>query len=208
MKRKMSIEQKVALGGIILITPSLLSLVIFIFKPLIDSFVMSFKEINFLTSSPEKFIGFKNYEWLFNTDWFWAVTYRTVVITVIVTGLQVILSLIMALVLDFDFPGQKFLRTLLVTPWAIPVFVAALMWKWMYSAIMSPFGDILVTLGFMGEGESILGIPGNAMVGLIVALTWHGLPFIFLVVYSGLQQVPNEIKESAMIDGANWFQLL
>lgn len=206
MRKKLSMEKRNSIYAILLLLPSILALVIFMFKPLLDSFVMSFKDINFMSGEPEKFIGFDNFIWMFTSDWFLADLGRTFLISVLVTAIQVVLSISIALLLDFDFPGQKFLRSLLVSPWAIPVFVAALMWKWMYSGTMSPFSVVLIKAGLMGEGESILG--GNlAMPALIVALIWHGLPFIFLVVYSGLQQVPDSIKESAMIDGANAFQV-
>lgn len=204
--KKLTMEKRYSLYGILLLLPSVIALVIFMFKPLFDSFIMSFKEINFLSGNPERFIGFDNFKWMFSSEWFFDDLIRTFVISISVTGMQVVLSVFIALLLDFEFHGQRILRSILVSPWAVPVFVAGLMWKWLYSSIMSPFSKPLIFLGIINEGESILG-GEYALVALIVALIWHGFPFIFLVVYSGLQQVPDAIKESAIIDGANGFQV-
>lgn len=204
--KKMTMEKRYSFYGVLLLLPSLTALAFFMFKPLLDSIIMSFKEINFFSGEPERFIGFDNFKWLFKSEWFVPDLIRTFYISIVVTVIQVILAIMIALLIDFEFKGQKFWRGILVVPWAIPVFVASLMWKWLYSGTMSPFSKLLVSLGLIEQGESILG-GEHALFALIIALIWHGFPFIFLVIYSGLQQVPQTLIESAVIDGANSFQV-
>jgi multiple sugar transport system permease protein len=207
-RRSVSFERQRRTLGIILVIPSVAAIMIFIFKPLLDSLLMSQRHIDLLFSVGESYVGLDNFAWLFGQSWFLPTLQRTVFVTLVTMSSQVILSFFVALLTDFEFPGRGVVRSLLISPWAIPVFVAALTWRWMYNPMMSPFAGLFPMLGLTDQPLAWLSRPNSALWGLIIALTWHGFPFVYLTIYAGLQQVPEELKDAARIDGANAAQVV
>jgi len=194
--------------GVALIVPSVLSIVVFILKPLVDSLLMSQRRIDLLYSTKEVFVGLDNFGWLFSQPWFLPTLFRTVIVSFVTMGLQVVIGFFVALLTDFDFKGRGVIRSILISPWAVPVFVAALTWRWMYQPNMSPFGGLFVALGLMPHPVQWLSNPTTAMIAIIIALTWSGFPFVYLTIYAGLQQVSQEVKDAAIIDGASAAQVV
>jgi multiple sugar transport system permease protein len=78
------------------------------------------------------FVGFDNYLRIFDDERFWLAVWRTTVYTVVTVAATTLLALLVALLLNEAFPGQRLLSALLLVPWATPSVVNGLMWKWIY----------------------------------------------------------------------------
>ena len=130
---------------------------------------------------------------------FWPAVSTTVVFTVITVIFEVLLGTIMALVMHRAFRGRSLVRAAILVPWAIPTAVTALMWKYMFQ----PHGVINAVLG-----THIIwtGSEWPARWAVIIADVWKTTPFIALLVLAGLQVIPDELYESAKVDGASAWQ--
>lgn len=109
----------------------------------------------------------------------------------------------MALILHNNFPGRNLIRGAAIVPYIIPSVVVALTWQWMLQSQVGIANALLRGLGLPpGEWFST----NLAMVTIIFISIWTWMPFVALVFLAALQTVPDELYESAMIDGANWWQ--
>jgi ABC-type sugar transport system permease subunit len=111
-----------------------------------------------------------------------------------------------ALLLNVSFRGRTFFRGLFMLPWAVPTFVAVLVWRWMYDHHSGVFNTVLMRLGITEHRLSFLGNPDLALLSVIVFVVWKGFPFFGLSYLAGMQSIPNELYEAAKVDGANAWQ--
>jgi multiple sugar transport system permease protein len=104
-------------------------------------------------------------------------------------------------------PGQRILRTLMLTPWVVPSFVMATLWQFMWRSDVGIVNDILVDwTHLLGERPVWLNGP-NSLWEIIVPSVWRGIPLAMLIFLAGLQAIPEELLEAAAIDGAGpWRQ--
>lgn len=109
-------------------------------------------------------------------------------------------GLLMAMVMsDRRMRGQRFYRLILILPYALPIFMTALVWKGMLNA---DFGIINQILGVRVDW---LGDPTLAKMCLLVVNLWIGYSYMFLVVTGALTSIPGDLKEAAFVDGASGF---
>jgi arabinogalactan oligomer/maltooligosaccharide transport system permease protein len=128
---------------------------------------------------------------------------QTVVWTVTNVALHFVLGLGLALLLNQRIRGRVIYRVVLLLPWAVPVFVSAFAWRFLFNQQ----GIINQALGWVG----IAPIPWLSsavwtMVAVIVTNVWLGVPFMMVVLLGGLQSIPEEMYEAARVDGANRWQ--
>src|SRR5882757_517648 len=130
---------------------------------------------------------------------FWPAVSTTVIFTVITVIFEVVLGTVMALVMHRAFRGRSLVRAAILVPWAIPTAVTALMWKYMFQ----PHGVINAVFG-----TNIIwtGSEWPARWAVIIADVWKTTPFIALLMLAGLQVIPDELYESARVDGASAWQ--
>jgi multiple sugar transport system permease protein len=147
------------------------------------------------------FVGFKNYVNLFQDDVFLTGLAVTLTYTALVLLIQIPLGILVALLLDVPTPLRRLFRTTLVLPLLIPPIVAALMWKTM----MQPASGVLnYLLGFVGLGPfPWLTSTQTALLSVALIDTWVYMPFAALILLAGLQSVPDESVEAALVDGAS-----
>lgn len=206
---RLRVGQSEALLGMMLFLPTLVVIGAIILRPLANSLWLSLFSYDLLSINPEpEFVGLENYAWLFQADWFLPVLINTLLVAVVVVNLQLVFALALAMLLDFDFPGQGFVRTLLIAPWAIPVIVTAFMWRWMLDPTFGPVNYYLTELGLINEPIAWLGNAATAFPAVMLVMLWKGLPFMLLAMIAGLQQVPRELREAARVDGASGWQEL
>ena len=91
-------------------------------------------------------------------------------------------------------------------PWAVPTFLSGLTWAWLFNPVIGPLPHWLAALGILAEPYNILGDPGIAMWGPIVANVWFGVPFFAITLLAALQAIPRSLYEAAAIDGAGAWQ--
>ncbi len=97
---------------------------------------------------------------------------------------------------------------LMLVPWATPAVVGALAWKWVYHGQYGLLNAVLGTFGLGGLERAWLGDPSTALGAVIMANVWRGFPFIAVMLGAALANLPAELHEAAVIDGASGWQEL
>jgi multiple sugar transport system permease protein len=133
-------------------------------------------------------------------------------VTVAYTVLSVLLSwalgLVAAVLLQRPFRGRGVLRTLFLTPYALPVYAAVITWTFMFQRDTGLINHVLVDdLGLVAQRPFWL-IGDNAFVAVLVVSVWRSWPFAFLCLMAGLQNVPDDLYEAAYLDGAGFWRRL
>jgi multiple sugar transport system permease protein len=127
---------------------------------------------------------------------------NTAVYTAWTVSLTLVLGLAIALLLNRSFPGNRVVRTLMLTPWVVPSFVVASLWQFMWQRDAGIINKLLVDyVGIIEERPTWL-LGENTMWAIIVPSVWRGIPFAMLIFIAGLQAIPPELHEAAAIDGA------
>lgn len=111
-----------------------------------------------------------------------------------------------ALLLNTKIKGRTAFRLVALLPWAIPTVVTAVTWKWIYNPTSGVLNDALFRLHLIQKTLLWLSSKNTAMASIIISNIWRGFPFVMVVLLAGLQLIPEELYESAAIDGANKFQ--
>jgi multiple sugar transport system permease protein len=114
------------------------------------------------------------------------------------------LGIFAATLLQRRFRGRTLLRGLFLVPYALPVYTAAMIWKFMLDRSDGMVNAVLADLGLGGGTFWLLG--NNAFIGLVVTAVWRLWPFAFLVLMAGMQTIPGEIYDAAAVDGAGIWQ--
>jgi arabinogalactan oligomer / maltooligosaccharide transport system permease protein len=128
---------------------------------------------------------------------------HTIIWTVTNVTLHFLLGLGLALLLNRDIRGNVIYRILLLLPWAVPVFVSAFVWRFLFNQQ----GVINAGLGTVGiDPIPWLSSTGWTMTACIVVNVWLGVPFMMTVLLGGLQSIPDEMMEAAVVDGASKWQ--
>ncbi|QBI56285.1 carbohydrate ABC transporter permease [Streptomonospora litoralis] len=129
--------------------------------------------------------------------------FRTVLYTALVVGLSWALGMAAAVALNSRFRGRGVLRTLFLVPYALPVYVAAIIWAFMFNQRDGMINRLLVEdLGLLDDRPFWL-IGGNSFWVLVIVSIWRLWPFAFLMLLAALQSIPADMYEAAAIDGAS-----
>lgn len=147
------------------------------------------------------FIGLGNFALLFSDREFHASLYRTLGYTAAAVAIQIPLGLFVALLLDQNSPVRSTLRGALVLPLLIPPVVAGLMWKTMMQPQSGIVNWLLGTIGL--PGSNWLSHVDTALISVVLIDTWVFTPFAALILFAGLQSIPDEQVEAARVDGAS-----
>ncbi len=131
---------------------------------------------------------------------------NTIWYVIVVVVLSISFSMVTALVLNQSFKGRGFLRALILIPWAVPPIVNGTTWGLVYHADIGTMNGLLRSLGIIHQDLLWLGHPRLALLAVITATVWRLIPLVTLLILAGLQTIPQEIYESAKVDGANAVQ--
>lgn len=197
--------KKNQLNGILFTLPAILGFIIFTFFPMAASLFYSFTD--YRISNDPIIIGFDNYTALFSgEDYFF---YKSLGVTAYYVLLSVpcylIVSFIIALLLNSDIKGLAIFRTIFYLPSIVPVVATSMIWIWLFNPDFGLFNTILKSMG-LPQSQWIYGektvIPSIVLMGL---WTTGSTMVIFL---AGLQDVPRQLYEAAMVDGAGYWKRL
>lgn len=159
-----------------------------------------------LTSPGHPFVGLANYTAALRSPDFWEAIGRTAYFTLVSTGLELVLGLLIALLLNQRFAGRGLLRALILIPWALPTMVNGMMWRWIYNPDYGALNALLTQVGLLDAYKAWLGTPWLAMNMVIVADVWKMTPLVALLLLASLQTIPGELYEAASMDGAGTWQ--
>ena len=205
-------KRKDMLYSIAFMSPAIILCVLFIIVPIFDSVRMSFTDfrVMHLTQNiPGEWNNFANYTRLWNAGRLQSAARITTTFVVITVGLSFIFGMILALLLNSNIKGARFLRSIMMIPWVIPTVISGLIWSWIYT---NPYGIlqylISVVTGGAVTGFGVLNHIETALWGIVVAALWRQIPLMTLLLLAGMQNVSDEMIEAAQIDGAGYFKRL
>jgi multiple sugar transport system permease protein len=151
--------------------------------------------------------GTKNFSALLHDPNVPGILVRTVLWVVAVVGITMLMSLGLAQLFNQRFPGRRVVRWALIAPWAASVMMTALIFRWMLQPDNGAINIFLHQLGLVGQfnsnESSWLGRPDSAMAWMIGVAVFVSLPFTTYTLLAGLQTIPSDLFEAAMIDGAS-----
>lgn len=184
--------------------------------PLLRTICFSFTDTSLTDLEAGRWIGFANYfsvlsmpsgrvlyDGLLVDPAWWRAVWNTVRFAVISVTCETVLGMIVALVLNAEFPGRGFVRAAVLIPWAIPTIVSAKMWQWMLNDQFGIINDVLLNLGLISTKIAWTASADTAMVAVLIVDIWKTTPFMALLILAALQMLPREIYEVARIDGVS-----
>lgn len=210
------------LRGILYLSPAIILLGIFTFYPLVNTFIVSFKEeYNYMTGEYSGF-GFDNYALIFNpNNPFKKYLFNTMIIVFVSVPISIILSLLIAVALNSIKSLQKVFQTIFFLPYVTNTIAIGMVFSVMFESNQGLINTIITFFG--GQGINWLG--GNkengllfefaknnavfnsqywtSLVVLLVYITWNSLPFKVLILLSALQSVDKQYYQAAQIDGTS-----
>ena len=133
---------------------------------------------------------------------------RTLTFTVLSLLFQFLIGFGLALLFNLRFPLNKLARSLVIVPWLLPFLVTGFIFRFLFQLEAGAVNQVLVDLHLIHQPIGYLLSPGWAYVTVLITNIWLGVPFFTVLLFSALQDVPPELKEAAMIDGAGPWQTL
>jgi sn-glycerol 3-phosphate transport system permease protein len=182
----------------VLVAPQMAIVLVFFFWPAGQALFQSvLQEDAFGTSS--QFVGLQNFQRLWEDDTYLASFKTTAVFSVLVAGIGLTLSLLLAVMADRIVKGSGVYRTLLIWPYAVAPAVAGVLWLFMFAPSI---GIVSYALRATGMDWNHLLNGTHAMALIVMAAVWKQLSYNFLFFLAGLQSIPKSLIEAAAIDGA------
>lgn len=206
LRHFLNLETNQTLLAALLILPSLILTLGLILWPIVNTFLMSFQDINLARPDRVEFVGLQQYINHLTDDFFWETVGRTAYFTFVSVGLELVIGIAIALLIAAQLRGWRFLRLAIIIPWAVPTVVNATIWRWIFNADYGAFNGLLYQFGLIDSYIAWLAEPWRAMNLVIVADVWHSTPFVVLIISAALAALPVEIYDAAAIDGANAWQ--
>ncbi len=144
------------------------------------------------------------YNWLkiFSDDRMWGAIGHTYVYTIVAIGIELVLGLLIALLLDTDRKGYGVLRALMTLPLVVPPAVTGMMFLLMMDGSFGVLSRGLYATGILSPSAPILANSGTALAGILITDIWQWTPFMVLIMMAGLRALPKDPYEAAAIDGA------
>lgn len=197
--------KKKYLTPLLFLAPSLLIIFCFVIFPIFFSLFISLTDFNVRSLvhwGNAKFIGLANYQQLFQDELFLKCIGNTLYFVVLMVPLALILSLTLALLLNFPFiKFRKLFRTGYFMPYISDSIAISTVWYWVVS---KDYGILNHILGWFGiPGPSWLADPRFAMFAIVGLVVWRSLGYYAFLYLAGLQNIPEQLYEAAEIDGAS-----
>lgn len=196
----LSYDERSALLLVLPLAAVLLAVAVF---PILYSFYISLYALKLTRPNRVPFVGADNYLAVLGDPQFWEAVQRTVAFSVMAVSAIAVLALLIALLLDQEFPGRRLLGALLLVPWAIPYVANALMWKWIYDSNYGALNGLLYQLDFINTYMVWLGDADKTLALIANAFVWKEVPLAAILLLVGLKSIPADLYRAATVDGAD-----
>lgn len=205
---KNTIAAKRKKEGYSFIFPGVAYILIILGYPLVYNVILSFKNTNVknFAKGTSQLIGFQNYIELFHDSTFQLVIKNTFVFTVACLIIQFTLGFLFALFFSKKFTFAGPIRGLILIGYMMPMSVTAMLGKNIFGVTEGVLNDLLLKIGLIAQPIEWLVSTKTAFAAVIAVNCWVGIPFNMLLLTSGLTGIPEEIYDSAAVDGANKFK--
>lgn len=192
-----------------MLAPAILYIVLLVGGPLLFAIYLSVS--NATTGSYTlEYVGLANFVRAVQSPIFRTALANTFIFTIVSQIIVIIFGNMLALALQERFRGRSIVRFLILLPWATPVSLAAIGWKWMYDSLYSVVNWMLKAVHILGPTDfpQWLGFPSLAIPAVISVHVWRTFPFAAVVILAGLTSIPQETLDAASVDGAGFFHRL
>ena len=153
-----------------------------------------------------RFSGLQNYIRILGDETFYISLKNTFLYTTGAVSLEMAIGFVLANILNRKFAGRDFIRALLMIPMLASPIVSGIMWRFMYNPDFGIINYFMESLGL--QPHVWTGNPKTALLSVILVDIWEFTPFVILLLLAGLQAIPKEQYEAAMVDGASSWQRL
>lgn len=207
-RRGMSRRTQDLITVTLFLLPAFVLFLVFIIYPILRSAYFSMFTWNGLNPAKD-FVGVENFRQILSDKIFLKAVWNGLLIVVLSLTIQLPLSLLLAILVGRDLPGRGFFRAVFFMPYVLSEVITAIIWL----GLLNPDPDrgfvnaLLVLLPgvkpviFLGDMKIVMG-------SIFVVLTWKYFGLHMLLYLAGLQNIPREVEEAALIDGANQFQMV
>ena len=202
----LSWEQRRKLTGLLFVLPTVAFVAVFFIIPLLMTVFMSFHDWPLF--GERAFIGFDNYNELAKDRQYLKSLDFTFRYTLLITPPIFVLGFILASLIRRNIRFIGIFRTIFFMPVVIGLGVSSLLWVWMVDDRIGVFNKILLDLNLVPKAQLFLGRPSTAMNVIILSVVWKTVGFTMILLLAGLQAIPEELYESAEVDGAGYFRKL
>ncbi|ADU27898.1 carbohydrate ABC transporter permease [Ethanoligenens harbinense] len=184
--------------------PAMVILVVFKIYPIVRSFLMSFyTKYNYFTDVVSRY-GLDNYAYIFRDPEFWRSMGNTFLFVVGVVPISIVLSLLIACLLNQKIRFRALFRTVFFLPFVTSVVAISIVWRWIFH---SQYGLLNYFLELVGiPAVKWLTDPNFAMPALVILAIWKGLGYNIVIFLAGLQNIDERYYLAARIDGAFGWQ--
>jgi len=190
--------------------PSLALICAFGIYPIVYNIFLSLKDVNLISyiRGTAQNVGLANYREVLDDPLFWKALFNTVIFTLLSIVLQMSIGFLLALLFYREFPLKGLFQALVMIPWVMPIMVSGSFFRWFLSD-NGFLNNFLTALGWIKEPIRWITTEKMAIYSLTAVNVWLGIPFNFILLYTGIQQIPEELYESADIDGAaSWHKVM
>jgi multiple sugar transport system permease protein len=185
--------------GVLFVLPAIIVLAILVAYPIVYTGILS------VTDQTGEYVGLKNYAAMAKARVTTQAVKNTAYYVLGSIVLQIVLGTLTGILLNQEFRGRAFVRSLALIPWVVPGIVAATTWAWMFHTEFGIINYMLTSTGAVDAPVGWLTDRNTVMPAMIAINGWKLFPFVAVMVLAGLQTVPSELYESARVDGASFW---
>jgi multiple sugar transport system permease protein len=200
---------RVQVLGPLLMAPAILYMVAFLGLPFLLAIYFSLTDLTINNiQGGFSFVGLENFVELFRDSIFLQALRNTLTFAIVSQLLSMILGQITALILMKNFRGKVIVRVLILLPWAVPIALGVLGWKWMFDSLYSLINWTLRAFHILGPDQwpNWLGTSDLAMISVIIVHAWKAFPFAGVVFLGALMAIPQDVIDAAKVDGAGFWR--
>lgn len=184
--------------------PAIIPFVTFVLIPFLYTFSLTFRTGDLLKLG--QFVGLNNYIRIIHDDTFRKAVVNTVQFVILIVPAELLLSLLLSLILSQRLRFGGTTQAILFIPWIIPITIIAVIWRFL---LYPQQGIINYLIGLVGiPPQTWLASESLALPTLVVIEMWRGIGFFVMVWYAAIIEIPRDIYEYAILEGANTFQKL
>jgi multiple sugar transport system permease protein len=192
-----------------MLAPACLYIVLVVGFPFLLSMYYSLSNVT-VASREVHFVGLENFRRIVESGTFWISLQNSIVITMVSQFFVLVFATILAMALIADFRGKWLVRLLILLPWVAPISLGSIGWLWIFDSIYSVINWTARAIALLGPNEwpIWLGQPNLAKASIIIVNVWRILPLATVIVLAGLSSIPQDIHDSAQVDGASFWRHL
>ena len=194
-------RSKQDLVGYLFILPVVVFFCAFILYPLVYSIRLSLFEWTGYTKDM-LFVGFRNYTDVIANWVFWTTVKNTLIFALALALVQTSIALILAIVLDSKLFGREVFKVIFFTPVLVSIAVVSLLWGRIFEPNFGLLNGILNSLGLSSLTRAWLGDSSVALYAVVAVSAWTGFGYSMVLLLAGLQDIGEDFKDAAKIDGA------